>query len=184
MNCFRRWGHNEMDDPTFTNPKIYSLINSRRSVPDIYAEKLIKEKLVSDQECLDIEGEENEWLNEELMMSESWKPQDVYFKSQWEGLSQSEEAVTTWDTGIDADLLTFLGEKSVKYPESFAVHPTILRAHIRNRLTKIAEGLNIDWSTAEALAIGSLLFQGYNVRISGQDVGRGTFSQRHAMVGF
>lgn len=93
MNCFRRWGHNEMDDPTFTNPKIYSLINSRRylfvfwvpikmllailyrSVPDIYAEKLIKEKLVSEQECLDIEGEENEWLNEELKTSESWKPQ-------------------------------------------------------------------------------------------------------------
>lgn len=92
MNCFRRWGHNEMDDPTFTNPKIYSLINSRRyffgfywvsrccycfnrSVPDIYAEKLIKQTLVNEQECLDIEGEQNEWLNEELKLSETWKPQ-------------------------------------------------------------------------------------------------------------
>lgn len=182
MNCFRRWGHNEMDDPTFTNPALYALIHSRRSVPDLYSEKLIEEGVVSEQECLKIHDEHFDWLNEELVASENWKPKDVYFKAQWEGISQAADAVTVWDTGIDVDLMTFLGEKSVKYPENFKIHPTVLRGHVKNRLSRIAEGIKIDWSTAEALAIGSLLFEGHNVRISGQDIGRGTFSQRHAML--
>ncbi|CAG9764871.1 unnamed protein product [Ceutorhynchus assimilis] len=181
MNCFRRWGHNEMDDPTFTNPALYGLINSKMSVPDAYAKKLISQGILSEQECSEIYNEHFDWLNEELNKSEDWNPKDVYFKSQWQGISQPAAAVTVWDTGIDVDLMTFLGEKSVKYPENFKIHPTILRGHVKNRLSKVAEGLNIDWSTAEALAIGSLLFEGNNVRISGQDIGRGTFSQRHAM---
>ncbi|XP_050294186.1 probable 2-oxoglutarate dehydrogenase E1 component DHKTD1 homolog, mitochondrial isoform X2 [Anthonomus grandis grandis] len=182
MNCFRRWGHNEMDDPTFTNPATYAIIHQKRSVPDSYSQQLIDEGILTHQQCQDIRGEHFDWLNEELGQSENWLPKDVYFKSQWTGFGQAPAAVTVWDTGIDVDLMTFIGEKSVKYPESFKIHPTVQRGHVKNRLARIGEGLKVDWSTAEALAIGSLLFEGYNVRISGQDVGRGTFSQRHAML--
>ncbi|XP_066249250.1 probable 2-oxoglutarate dehydrogenase E1 component DHKTD1 homolog, mitochondrial isoform X1 [Euwallacea similis] len=181
LNCFRRRGHNEMDDPTFTNPKIYSVINSRRSVPDMYAEKLINEKTMSEQECLNICKEQVDFLNEELKNSEHWIPRDVYFHGHWTGFSQPNHAVTVWDSGVDVELLTFVGRNSVKYPQNFNIHPTVLRGHVTNRLSRIGEGARLDWSTAEALALGSLIFQGLNVRISGQDIGRGTFSQRHAM---
>uniref|UniRef100_A0AAR5PEB4 Transketolase-like pyrimidine-binding domain-containing protein n=1 Tax=Dendroctonus ponderosae TaxID=77166 RepID=A0AAR5PEB4_DENPD len=182
MCCFRRWGHNEMDEPTFTNPALYSIINARSSVPDLYAEKLSSQGIVSEQECSEIYDEHFDWLNEELQRVDEHKPKDDYFKGHWQGFSQAKAAISVWNTGVDADLLASIGEKSVNYPESFNIHPTILRGHIKNRLSRIAEGTNIDWSTAEALAIGSLLLEGQNVRISGQDIGRGTFSQRHAML--
>ncbi|XP_060528798.1 probable 2-oxoglutarate dehydrogenase E1 component DHKTD1 homolog, mitochondrial [Cylas formicarius] len=181
MNCYRRWGHNEMDDPTFTNPALYKVINAMRTVPDSYAAKIIEEGVLSEQQCQEIYEERFEWLNEELQAIEDYQPEDVYFQHQWAGISQPENAITTWDTGVDTELLAFVGEKSVAVPEDFTVHPTLTR-HVKNRLSRVAEGMNIDWSTSEALAIGCLLFEGYNVRISGQDVGRGTFSQRHAML--
>lgn len=86
--------------------------------------------------------------------------QDIYYKKNWSGFEPPQEVLTTWHTGIDMDLMTFIGTKSVKYKENFIVHPTILRSHIKNRLAKIADGQNIDWATAEAIAIGSLLFEG------------------------
>ena len=94
----------------------------------------------------------------------------------------SNQEKSTWNTGCNLDLLKYVGVKSVTYPKDFAIHSTIERAHVQKRLERIREGAKIDWSTAESLAIGTLLTQGFNVRISGQDVGRGTFSHRHAML--
>ncbi|XP_076267795.1 putative 2-oxoadipate dehydrogenase complex component E1 homolog [Rhynchophorus ferrugineus] len=182
MNCFRKWGHNEMDDPTFTNPALYSVINSRRSVPQLYRSKLEGEEVISDKECDELYDEYFDWLNEELKAADEWEAEDSYFKEQWQNISQPDEAITIWDTGIASDVMTFVGLKSVHYPSNFAIHPTIARGHVNNRLTRITDGKGIDWSTAEALAVGSLLLEGHNVRISGQDVGRGTFSQRHGML--
>nr|CAI5846988.1 unnamed protein product [Callosobruchus analis] len=182
INCYRLWGHNELDDPTFTNPALYSVIRSRKSVPQMYAEKLIQEDVVSEDTCKQTVESYKSWLNDELSAAETYQPEDLYFKNNWDGYSQAEEAVTTWDTGVDTSLLAFVGNKSVDYPNDLNVHPTLFRTHITNRLNKVSEGEKVDWSTAEALAIGSLLFQGYNVRISGQDVGRGTFCHRHVMM--
>ncbi|KAG5879110.1 hypothetical protein JTB14_031658 [Gonioctena quinquepunctata] len=182
LNCYRRWGHNELDDPTFTSPSLYGIIRSKKTVPDLYAEKLLEEGIFKEDEIVKIVDQHQNLLNEHMKAAENHSPQDVVFKKQWEGYSQPAEAITTWDTGIDMDLMTFIGSKSVKYPTNFEIHPTLLRAHVKNRINKISEGVGIDWSTAEALAFGSLLFEGYNVRISGQDVGRGTFSQRHGML--
>ncbi|KAJ8925254.1 hypothetical protein NQ315_009082 [Exocentrus adspersus] len=182
LNCYRQWGHNEMDDPTFTNPTLYEVIRSRRTVPDLYADQLVKDGILTQKDCKDIVDDHFNWLNEHLKAAESYKPQDVYFKKHWKEFVQPDDVITTWDTGIDLDLMTFIGSKSVKCPSHFEIHPTLLRTHVKNRLSRIAEGVNIDWATAEALAVGSLLFEGYNVRISGQDVGRGTFSQRHMML--
>ncbi|CAH1993411.1 unnamed protein product [Acanthoscelides obtectus] len=182
INCYRLWGHNELDDPTFTNPALYNVIRSKKTVPQMYADKLINEGIVSEDICKNTVESHRAWLNDELKAAETYKPEDLHFKNNWDGYSQAEDAVTTWDTGVDTDLLTFVGSKSVQYPNDFNIHPTLLRTHIKNRLSKVSEGENVDWSTAEALAMGSLLFQGYNVRISGQDVGRGTFCHRHVMM--
>ena len=90
--------------------------------------------------------------------------------------------MTTWDTGVDLNVLRWVGARSVLIPDDFALHPTLKRGHVDARLSKLLAGTNLDWSTAESLAMGSLLYQGYDIRICGQDVGRGTFSQRHCML--
>ena len=90
--------------------------------------------------------------------------------------------MTSWDTGVLVDTLKYVGVKSVTVPSDLHVHPTIQKTHMDRRKQKMEEGADLDWATAEALALGSLLYQGFNVRISGQDVGRGTFSHRHGMI--
>ncbi|KAI4467524.1 2-oxoglutarate dehydrogenase [Holotrichia oblita] len=182
LNCYRQWGHNELDDPTFTNPATYKIINSRDTVPNLYSKNLIQENVWTQQDAEKVINEHKDWLNDNLKEVDHYKPKDPCFKRQWEGYQQAKEVVTTWTTGLDVSLLKHIGIKSATYPQNFNIHENILKHHVTNRLAKIKEGRNLDWSTAEALAIGSLLYQGYNVRISGQDVGRGTFSQRHAML--
>ncbi|WAR19416.1 DHTK1-like protein [Mya arenaria] len=146
--CFRKYGHNELDDPSFTQPLMYNAIKDRKSIPDSYAEQLLP----------------------------------YVFQRQWSEFGQAPAAITQWDTGITVDTLKFVGAKSVALPEDFNVHPTVGKNHCEKRRQKLTDGSSLDWATAEALAFGSLMQQGYNVRISGQDVGRGTFSHRHAML--
>ncbi|KAG5337672.1 DHTK1 dehydrogenase, partial [Acromyrmex charruanus] len=183
LNCFRRWGHNELDDPTITNPLIYKIIQNRASVPDRYAEKLVDINILTRENVENIIDNHITWLNKTLKESskDASRPSTVY-AGRWAKMKQAEANITQWDTGVELGLLHFVGEKSVQMPPNFAIHPQLLKNHVQNRLKKIESGNALDWSTAEALAIGSLLYQGYNVRISGQDVGRGTFSQRHAML--
>ncbi|XP_035740721.1 probable 2-oxoglutarate dehydrogenase E1 component DHKTD1 homolog, mitochondrial isoform X1 [Vespa mandarinia] len=181
INCFRRWGHNELDDPTFTNPRIYKIIQNRSSVPDRYVEKLIKSNILTKAKKENIVKEHNKWLSEALKQVESYVPEASYFSGRWTGMKQAEPNITQWDTGIDIDLLRFIGERSVHVETNLNIHRQLLKTHIQGRLKKLMSGEKLDWATAEALAIGSLLHQGYNVRISGQDIGRGTFSHRHAM---
>ncbi|XP_031631638.1 probable 2-oxoglutarate dehydrogenase E1 component DHKTD1 homolog, mitochondrial [Contarinia nasturtii] len=180
--CFRRWGHNEMDDPTFTNPAIYKLIHTRKSVPDSYADRLIQENVVTDgdvKRCID---NYRGYLNDELDKAISYKPKSYYYQKQWEDMKPASSSITTWDTGMDYSILHYVGIQSVSYPKQFTIHPHLLKTHVNNRLKRLENGQRIDWATAEAMAIGSLMYQGHNVRISGEDVGRGTFSQRHAML--
>jgi len=89
---------------------------------------------------------------------------------------------TEWDTGLSPEVLRFVGSRSVRTPEGFTVHPHLAKMHVEARLKKLEQGSSLDWGTCEALALGSLLYQGWNVRISGQDVGRATFAHRHAML--
>jgi probable 2-oxoglutarate dehydrogenase E1 component DHKTD1 len=111
------------------------------------------------------------------------KPRNTYLQKQWSQMTlASSDQRTEWYTGCSSSLLKYIGAKSVEYPKEFSIHPTVERAHIKKRIERIQDERSIDWSTAEALALGSLLLQGFNVRISGQDVGRGTFSHRHAML--
>ncbi|XP_067446290.1 2-oxoadipate dehydrogenase complex component E1 [Thunnus thynnus] len=180
--CYRQWGHNELDEPFFTNPAMYKIIRSRKSVPDSYSDQLISEGLMTDAERDEIKSKYYSSLNDKLANMTLYSPPPTNLQGRWGDLAEPQARVTTWDTGVPIPLLQFVGAKSVDIPEHIQLHSHLGKTHAQARLQKLEEGTKLDWSTAEALAFGSLLSQGFNIRISGQDVGRGTFSQRHAMV--
>ncbi|XP_034445220.1 probable 2-oxoglutarate dehydrogenase E1 component DHKTD1, mitochondrial [Hippoglossus hippoglossus] len=180
--CYRQWGHNELDEPFFTNPAIYKIIRSRKSIPDSYSDKLISEGLMTEAERDQIKSKLYGMLNDKLANTTLYSPSPTNLQGRWGDLVEPQERVTTWDTGVPIPLLQFVGAKSVTISEPIQLHSHLGKTHAQARLHKLEEGTKLDWSTAEALAFGSLLSQGFNIRISGQDVGRGTFSQRHAMV--
>lgn len=175
MNCYRQWGHNELDDPTFTNPGIYKVIHSKRTVPDAYADKLVKENICESSEVEDLKKNYYSELNK-AFKDEQFSPKKSFFERQWSGFVQAGRNLTVWDTGFDTGLLKDIAVKSVQCPKNFVVHGQLLKSHINPRKDRVAGNAEkIDWATAESMAIGSLLLQGFNVRISGQDVGRGKF---------
>ncbi|XP_022787168.1 probable 2-oxoglutarate dehydrogenase E1 component DHKTD1, mitochondrial [Stylophora pistillata] len=181
MLCYRQWGHNEIDDPSFTQPVMYQEIASRPSVPVLYANSLAQKGVAAFG--TEDDNQYTDFLNEELKHSDNLVPQTSHLEGHWKGFVQaSEDKITTWDTGFPLEGLLFVGAKSVETPDSFNIHPHLKKTHAKARIKKLGSGTGIDWATAEALAIGSLLHQGYHVRFSGQDVGRGTFSHRHTML--
>ncbi|KAM6154805.1 2-oxoadipate dehydrogenase complex component E1 [Erethizon dorsatum] len=180
--CYRQWGHNELDEPFFTNPVMYRIIRARKSIPDTYAEHLIASGLMTEEEVSQIKASYYAKLNDHLTNTAHYSPPATNLQAHWQGLAQPAACVTTWNTGVPLDLLRFIGAKSVEVPGELQVHSSLLKMYVQSRMEKVMSGTNLDWATAEALALGSLLAQGFNIRLSGQDVGRGTFSQRHAMV--
>ncbi|XP_072528397.1 2-oxoadipate dehydrogenase complex component E1 [Salminus brasiliensis] len=180
--CYRQWGHNELDEPFFTNPAMYRIIRSRKSIPDSYADQLVSEGLMTEEECGHIKTACYSMLNDRLANMTFYSPPPTNLQGRWGDLVEPQNRVSSWDTGVAVPLLQFVGAKSVDIPEEIQMHGHLRKTHVQSRLQKLEEGTKLDWSTAEALAFGTLLCQGFNVRISGQDVGRGTFSQRHAMV--
>ena len=184
MVCYRKYGHNELDDPSFTQPLMYKAIGAQKSVVDAYAEELAQQGLFSSQEREKFTKEYHEELEKllkEVDLNQT-SPRADHLQGYWKGFKQAPEAVTKWDTGVETDLLKFVGAKSVEIPENFSLHPHLQKTHVEGRLKRLKDGNSIDWSTAEAMAFGSLLLNGYHVRICGQDVGRATFSHRHAML--
>ncbi|XP_042218066.1 probable 2-oxoglutarate dehydrogenase E1 component DHKTD1, mitochondrial isoform X2 [Homarus americanus] len=179
--CWRRWGHNELDNPRFTNPSMYANIDSRRSVPDTYADALVSEGVLTQGDVTKFVNDHMSFLAEQYKLADSYVPKAPHFKKQWSGLVQAPGSIEVWDTGIDAASLKYLGAKSVHVPEGFNMHKHLKKTHIDTRLQKLTDGRGMDWATGEALAMASLLHQGFNIRFCGQDVGRGTFSQRHCM---
>lgn len=180
--CYRQWGHNELDEPFFTNPGMYKIIRSRKSIPDVYVENLISDGLLTTEEVGNMKTTYYTKFNDHLANMTLYTPPPTNLQANWSEMAEPSARITTWDTGVPADLLKFIGAKSVEVPEEIQMHSHLLKMHAQSRIQKLQEGTKLDWATAEALAFGSLLCQGFNVRLSGQDVGRGTFSQRHAMV--
>ncbi|ELW64976.1 putative 2-oxoglutarate dehydrogenase E1 component DHKTD1, mitochondrial [Tupaia chinensis] len=180
--CYRQWGHNELDEPFFTNPVMYKIIRARKSIPDTYAEHLIANGLMTQEEVSEIKASYYAKLNDHLTNMAQYSPPATNLQAHWQGLVQPEARITTWNTGVPLDLLRFVGVKSVEVPKDLQMHSHLLKMYVQSRMERVMDGTKLDWATAEALALGSLLAQGFNVRLSGQDVGRGTFSQRHAMV--
>ncbi|ORY48503.1 dehydrogenase E1 and transketolase domain-containing protein 1 [Rhizoclosmatium globosum] len=179
--AYRRMGHNELDEPAFTQPVMYKHIRGRRSVPKLYEEKLVKEGVVTQQEIDEVRNSYTSFLDSQLEASYDFKPEADTLKGKWAGMDIARDTTVPVETGVDVETLKQVGVASVA-THGITPHSRLSKFHITPRLAKIEAGTGLDWATCEALAFGSLLLQDYNVRISGQDVGRGTFSQRHAML--
>ncbi len=184
MWCYRRFGHNEGDEPSFTQPLMYKAIRSHAPVSEIYGQRLIAEKVV-DQAWIDTASKQFTTLLEgEFEAGASYKPNKAdWFAGRWSGLSvpaDPEVARRGVDTGIEPKLFDAMGRLLTTVPDSISIHKTLARViDAKREMFRTGEGF--DWATGEALAYGSLLSEGYGVRLSGQDSGRGTFSQRHAV---
>jgi 2-oxoglutarate dehydrogenase E1 component len=182
MICYRRHGHNEGDEPSFTNPSLYALIRRHPSVAVQYGQVLAREGLVSAEEQDRLRRDYVESLRQALKTARLSPPESTYRHEQdgeWPALKApySHEPVAT---GVEEPKLRRILEALTAEPESFHLHPKLKRILEDKRQRLEREG-TVDWATAEALAFGSLLLEGFPVRLSGQDSGRGTFSQRHAV---
>ena len=184
MFCYRRHGHNEGDEPAFTQPLMYKAIRNHPSTREIYAKKLVAENVVSEEEVEKMQAEWRAKLDIELEASQGYKPNSAdWLDGRWADI----QAARDYDdprrgrTGIALESLRDIGKKITAVPQGFHVHRTIQR-FLENRNKAIETGRDIDWSTAEALAFCSLLREGHPVRLCGQDTERGTFSQRHSVL--
>jgi len=182
MFCYRRHGHNEADEPAFTQPLMYARIREHPSVVEVYSRRLVEEGLLTRAEVDFMQSGFRAYLEEELAASDAYRPNRAdWLDGKWSGIGHAEEGARRGITGVDLALLKEVGRKITSFPKSFTPHKTIVRIMAARR-KMIDEGQGIDWATAEALAFGTLLAEGYRVRLSGQDSERGTFSQRHAVL--
>jgi 2-oxoglutarate dehydrogenase E1 component len=182
MFCYRRYGHNEADEPAFTQPLMYQRIAKHPRVVEIYADRLIKEGLFTKEEVDDLEERFRAYLEEEFLAGETYRPNRAdWLDGRWSGIGFAEEGARRGLTGVDLDVLRQIGDRLTTIPDTLTPHKTITRI-MANRRKMIDEGQGIDWATAESLAFGTLLVEGFKVRLSGQDSERGTFSQRHAVL--
>jgi len=182
MFCYRRHGHNEGDEPSFTQPLMYEKIRSHPSVVDVYSSRLIEEGALTADELETMRSSMRKMLEEEFKVGDSYKPNKAdWMDGKWSGLGHAEEGARRGKTGVKTEWLKEVGIAISRVPEGFNAHRTINR-FMENRRKMIEEGTAIDWSFAEALAFGTLLRERYRVRLSGQDCERGTFSQRHSVL--
>ncbi len=183
MFCYRRFGHNEGDEPSFTQPLMYSRIRGHKSTLELYTEKLIGEGLVTAEEVDRLKADWRALLESEFEAGQDYRPNKAdWLDGAWKSLRPAEqEGPRRGQTGVQQDELVRIGTALTRVPEDFNVHRTVKR-FLDNRLAAIQSGEGIDWATAEALAFGTLVTEGHPVRLSGQDVERGTFSQRHSVL--
>ncbi|MGB0935352.1 MAG: 2-oxoglutarate dehydrogenase E1 component [Alphaproteobacteria bacterium] len=179
--CYRRHGHNEIDEPSFTQPKMYAKIADHPSTKDIYRKRLLEDDHATEAELTAIEQEYEKQLADEFTEAANRSEKTVdWLDGRWSGFEFGTEDNTDGETMVSTELLQQIGHTITNVPEGFTVHKRLQRI-LNDKAAKIDSGEGIDWATGEALAIGSLLCEGNFVRFSGQDCGRGTFSQRHAV---
>ena len=179
--CYRRFGHNEGDEPMFTNPVMYTKIKKQKTTLTLYTERLVKDGLIPEGEIEDMKAAFQAHLNEEFEAGKNYKPNKAdWLDGRWSHLDRmKEKKYQRGKTAISEGDFTAIGKALTTVPDGFPTHKTIDR--LREAKGKMFEqGTGIDWATGEALAFGSLLLEGYPVRLSGQDSTRGTFSQRHS----
>ncbi len=180
--CYRRFGHNEGDEPMFTQPLMYKKIKEQPTTLSIYAEQLQRENILTEKEFEDEKNKYQSTLDQEFESSKSYIPNEKdWFLGTWSKFTSEIGVDRRGKTGVEASKIKKLGEKLSTIPSDFNPHKTIQR--IFDEKKKMFEtGEGFDWSTAESLAFATLLTEGYPVRLVGQDSGRGTFSQRHSGI--
>ncbi len=182
MICYRRHGHNEGDEPMFTQPLMYKTIASHPTTLEIYAKRLIHDGVVTqadvDQQILDFQSH----LDDDFEAASNYKANKAdWFDGAWTGLSVASGDARRGETGVNIDRLREVGAGLTRVPDNVNVHPKITR-QLGAKAKMFDTGEGIDWATGEALAFGTLLMEGHAVRLSGQDSGRGTFSHRHSVL--
>jgi 2-oxoglutarate dehydrogenase E1 component len=180
MFCYRRFGHNEGDDPTMTNPVMYAKIKNQKPTRELYAARLIEQGIVTAAE-VEVEVKQFEdFLESEFEAAKSYKPNKAdWLDGVWAGLGLPEGEDRRGDTNLSLEKLKDLGEKITTIPADLTIHKTVERV-VQARQKMVEAGENVDWALGEHLAFASLLDEGFPVRLSGQDSCRGTFSHRHS----
>ncbi len=184
MWCYRRFGHNEGDEPKFTQPLMYDAIGKHPKVSDIYSKRLSDEGVIGDGDVGQLRDDFVAGLEEDFAAAKSYKANEAdWFGGRWAGLNKPadpESARRNVETAIEPKLFESLGRTLTTVPDDLTIHRTLGRV-LKAKSDMFESGEGFDWATAEALAFGSLVSEGYGVRLSGQDSGRGTFSQRHSV---
>ena len=185
MFCYRRFGHNEGDEPSFTQPLMYKKIRQQPTTLEIYSKKLIAEGVITEGEAEKIKADWRARLEAEYEAGQAYKPNKAdWLDGRWAGMkavASTQDDARRGETGASTALLKEIGRKLTDVPADFHAHKTILR-FLENRRKAIDTGEGIDWATGESLAFALTLNDGNRVRLSGQDVERGTFSQRHSVL--
>ncbi len=179
--CYRRFGHNEGDEPSFTQPLMYEKIRSHPSTVKVYKKKLVEEKIISNEFFENSIKKFKDLLDDQFKNAKDYKPKIEWFEGTWSAYKPERGKDKRGVTGADTKKLLAISNKINSISDNLNLHKTIAKI-FNNRKQTVENGSNIDWSTAEALAFGSLLEEGYPVRLVGQDSGRGTFSQRHSVL--
>ncbi len=182
MFCYRRSGHNEADEPSFTQPLMYKAIKKQITTRKKYEEKLIENNTLSEEESKYIVDSFKNFLDKEFESTKNYKPNKVdWLEGTWTGLSTATFDARRGKTSVKEKTLINVAKKIHEIPADFNAHRRIKKIY-GDRLASVINGKGIDWATSESLALATLLDEGYGVRISGQDVGRGTFSHRHGVL--
>ncbi|NVK14362.1 MAG: 2-oxoglutarate dehydrogenase E1 component, partial [Rhodobacteraceae bacterium] len=180
--CYRRFGHNEGDEPMFTNPLMYKKIKGHKTTLTLYTDRLVKDGLLPEGEIEDMKAAFQAQLNEEFEAGKDYKPNKAdWLDGRWSHLNKKDADYQRGSTAIAPETLAEIGTALSRVPDGFPLHRTVARfLDARGKMFETGEGF--DWATGEAMAFGSLLLEGYPVRLAGQDATRGTFSQRHSGI--
>ena len=178
--CYRRFGHNEGDEPMFTNPLMYKKIKTQKTTLTLYTERLVRDGLIPEGEIEDMKATFQANLNDEFEAGRDYKPNKAdWLDGRWSKMNRRDKDYQRGATAIPDDTYDAVAKSLTAAPEGFPLHKTVQRM-LDTKSTMLKTGEGIDWATGEALAFGSLLSEGHPVRLSGQDSTRGTFSHRHS----
>ena len=181
--CYRRFGHNEGDEPMFTNPVMYNKIKKQKTTLTLYTERLVKDGLIPEGEIEDMKTAFQAHLNEEFEAGKEFKPNKAdWLDGRWSHVDRQKQGkYQRGKTAIKPETMAEIGNALTSVPKGWPTHKTIERL-LETKKEMFTSGMGFDWATGEALAFGSLLTEGYPVRLAGQDSTRGTFSQRHSGI--
>jgi 2-oxoglutarate dehydrogenase E1 component len=181
--CYRRHGHNEVDEPSFTQPVMYREIAAHRSVRELYSERLIREGKLTEEAIEGMRKEARARMEPAIKLAGELRPRQrtATMNPLWKGFTIGVNADYSTKTAVPRETLLRIAESTAKLPADFTIHPK-LKKLMQGRLDAIKSGKGIDWGCGEMLALGTMLLEGTPVRFTGQDVQRGTFSHRHAVL--
>merc|ERR1712137_994448 len=183
MYCYRRHGHNELDEPSFTQPKMYQAIKKHPTVIKKFGDKLISEGVITEKDRKDTIKQVKSILQKSHEKRDSYKAMTSdWLECHWKGFAAKDSEASIFNTGVNFDTIRRVMRKLVELPPDFQLHPTLERFRFNTFRNMIETEKNFNWAMGEALAFGSLLLENFEVRLSGQDCERGTFSHRHAVL--